>query len=303
LINKLLAMEVFVQVVDTGGFTRAAENMKLPKATVTTLIQSLEASLSVKLLNRTTRHVSVTADGASFHERCLRILREVRDAEEAVSQSRLSPSGRLRVDVPTGLASEVFVPALPDFFERYPDIQLELGCSDRPVDLVEEGVDCAIRGGRQLADSRLIARPVGTMHYATCASPAYLERHGRPLHPNDLTQHRCVNYFSARTGKMFDWYFTRDEERVQLALSSPVALSDSYAYTAAGLSGLGIIQMADFLLAPWVREGRLVTVLDDWANEPLPLYAVYPENRHLSTKVRVFVDWIAELCANTSTLH
>jgi LysR family transcriptional regulator for bpeEF and oprC len=165
LINKLLAMEVFIQVVDTGGFTRAAENMKMPKATVTTLIQSLEASLAVKLLNRTTRHVSVTADGAAFYDRCLRILADVRDAEDSVSNNRLRPGGRLRVDAPTGLASEVIIPALGDFFERYPDIRLELGCSDRPVDLLEEGVDCAIRGGRQLADSRLIAAS------ARCAMP------------------------------------------------------------------------------------------------------------------------------------
>lgn len=301
--NKLLAMEVFVQVVDSGGFTRASENMKMPKATVTTLIQSLEASLSVRLLNRTTRHVSVTADGASFYERCLRILAQVRDAEDAVSQNRLSPSGRLRVDAPTGLASEVIIPALPDFFQRYPEISLELGCSDRPVELLEEGVDCAIRGGRQLADSRLIARSVGAMQYATCASPTYLERYGRPLHPSDLARHRCVNYFSARTGKMFDWYFTRAGERVQVALSSHIALSDSYAYTAAGLSGLGIVQMASFLMAPLVKDGRLVIVLEDWVNEPLPVYAVYPENRHLSAKVRVFIDWVAELFGNTSTLR
>jgi LysR family transcriptional regulator for bpeEF and oprC len=141
------------------------------------------------------------------------------------------------------------------------------------------------------------------MRYATCASAAYLERFGRPLHPNDLTQHRCVNYFSARTGKMFDWYFTREDERVQVALSSHLALSDSYAYTAAGLSGLGIVQMADFLMAPWVKDGRLVPVLDDWVNEPLPVYAVYPENRHLSAKVRVFVEWITELFSNVSTLR
>jgi LysR family transcriptional regulator for bpeEF and oprC len=303
LINKLLAMEVFIQVVDTGGFTRAAENMRMPKATVTTLIQSLEASLSIKLLNRTTRHVSITPEGASFYERCLRILLEVRDAEDSVSRNRLSPSGRLRVDAPTGLVSEVIIPALPEFFARYPEIQLELGCSDRPVDLVEEGVDCAIRGGRQLADSRLIARRVGTMQYATCASPAYLARHGRPLHPNDLARHLCVNYFSARTGKMFDWYFTRGEERVQVALSSHIALSDSYAYTAAGLSGLGVVQMASFLMTPLIQDGRLTAILDDWINEPLPVYAVYPENRHLSTKVRVFVDWITELFSNTNTLR
>jgi LysR family transcriptional regulator for bpeEF and oprC len=300
--NKLQAMEVFVQVVDTGGFTRASENLKLPKATVSTLIQSLEASLSVKLLNRTTRHVSVTADGAAYYERCIRILSEVRDAEDSVGRNRLSPAGRLRVDAPTGLASTVIIPALPEFFARYPDIQLELGCSDRQVDLVEEGVDCAIRGGRRLADSRLVARRVGTMNYVTCASPAYLEQYGRPMHPNDLVNHRCVNYFSARTGKVFDWYFTQNEQRLQVTLSSHMAVSDSYAYTAAGLSGLGIIQMADFLMAEMISEGRLMSILDDWSNEPLPIHVVYPQNRHLSAKVRVFVDWATELFSRHPTL-
>ncbi|KAA8726818.1 LysR family transcriptional regulator [Ewingella americana] len=300
--NKLQAMEVFVQVVDTGGFTRASENLKLPKATVSTLIQSLEASLSVKLLNRTTRHVSVTADGAAYYERCIRILSEVRDAEDSVGRNRLSPAGRLRVDAPTGLASTVIIPALPEFFARYPDIQLELGCSDRQVDLVEEGVDCAIRGGRRLADSRLVARRVGTMNYVTCASPAYLEQYGRPIHPNDLVNHRCVNYFSARTGKVFDWYFTQNEQRLQVTLSSHMAVSDSYAYTAAGLSGLGIIQMADFLMVEMIAEGRLISILDDWSNEPLPIHVVYPQNRHLSAKVRVFVDWATELFSRHPTL-
>ena len=301
--NKFQAMEVFVQVVDSGGFTRTAENMKIPKATVSTLIQSLEASLSVKLLNRTTRHVSVTAEGAAYYERCTRILSDVRDAEDCLGQTRVSPSGRLRIDAPTGLAIELIIPALPDFMERYPDIQVELGCSDRQVDLVEEGVDCAIRGGRKLADSSLIARRVGTMHYATCASPDYLKRHGQPMHPNDLVHHRCVNYYSARTGKMFDWYFKRDGEKIQVSLSSHIALSDSYAYTAAGVAGLGIVQMADFLLAPMLKDGRVVSILDDWTNEPLPIHVVYPQNRHLSAKVRVFVDWVAELFSNHSTLR
>jgi DNA-binding transcriptional LysR family regulator len=166
MINKLQAMEVFVQVVDTGSFTRAAEILQLPKATVSTLVQSLEGSLSAKLLHRTTRLVTVTTDGAAFYERCLRILSDVRDAEESLSRTRLSPSGRLRVDVSTGLASEVLIPALPAFFERYPDIMLELGSTDRPVDLVEEGVDCAIRGG-ELWDTNLIARRVGIINFLT----------------------------------------------------------------------------------------------------------------------------------------
>jgi LysR family transcriptional regulator for bpeEF and oprC len=295
--NKLQAMEVFVQVVDAGGFTRAAENMQLPKATVSTLIQSLETALSVKLLHRTTRQVSVTADGAAYYERCLRILSDVREAEESLSRTRLSPTGRLRVDAPTGLSSEVIVPALPDFFARYPDILLELGSSDRTVDLIEEGVDCAVRGG-QLSDSNLIARRVGIMHFVTCATPDYLARYGRPAHPNELLRHRCVNYFSSRTGKIFDWDFTRDGERVQVALPGHIAVNDTNSYVAAGLASLGIVQMPNFLMEPMIKDGRFETLLDDWLTDPLPVHVVYPQNRHLSAKVRVFVEWVAELFSN-----
>jgi LysR family transcriptional regulator for bpeEF and oprC len=271
--------------------------MKLPKATVSTLIQSLETSLAVKLLHRTTRHVSVTADGAAYYERCLRILSDVREAEESLSRTRLSPSGRLRVDAPTGLASEIIVPALPRFFELYPDIQLELGCSDRPVDLVEEGVDCAIRGGA-LGDSSLIARRVGILHFVTGAAPAYLARYGRPSHPNELLKHRCVNYFSSRTGKIFDWDFTRDGERVQVVLPGHIALNDSNAYVQAGVAGLGIVQVVNFMMEPMIADGLFESILDDWTSDPLPVHVVYPQNRHLSAKVRVFVEWVAELFSN-----
>lgn len=295
--NKFQAMEVFVQVVDAGGFTRAADNMKFPKATVSTLIRSLEASLAVKLLHRTTRQVSVTTEGAAYYGHCLRILSELREAEESLSSASRSPSGRLRVDAPTGLASEILIPALPQFFEQYPEIRLELGCSDRSVDLLEEGVDCAVRASA-LADSTLIARRVGSMRYVTCASPAYLERHGRPRHPNDLVHHRCVNYFGARSGRIFDWHFTRGDERIQVALPGVIALNESYAYTAAGAAGLGIVQMARFLMQPLIDAGRFVPVLEDWANDPLPIHVVYPHNRHLSAKVRVFVDWVARLLAD-----
>ncbi len=295
--NKLQAMEVFVQVVDAGGFTRASETLQLPKATVSTLVAGLETALSVKLLHRTTRHVSVTADGAAYYERCLRILADVKDAEESLSRTRLSPSGRLRVDAPTGLANEILVPALPSFFEQYPDIQLELGCSDRPVDLIEEGVDCAVRGG-QLADSTLIARRVGVLNFVTCAAPSYLERFGTPIHPRDLERHRCVNYFSSKTGKIFNWDYSRDGERIEMALPGVVALNDSNAYLQAGLAGLGIIMMTDVQLGSHGADGRLVRVLEDWVTDPLPIHVVYPQNRHLSAKVRVFVEWVADLMAS-----
>lgn len=300
--NKFQAMEVFVEVVDAGGFSRAAEKMRLPKVTVSTLIKTLEATLSVKLLHRTTRQVSVTADGAAYYDHCLKILSQLREAEESLSTTRLSPSGRLRVDAPTGLASEVLVPALSGFFARYPDIRLELGCSDRWVDLIGEGVDCAVRGG-DITDLNLIARRVGAMHYVTCASPAYLAEHGCPEHPEDLKNHRCLDYFSARTGRIYDWEFTRRGERVRITPQSNFGLNDSYAYAAAGVSGLGIVQMANFLMGPMIRDGQLVPVLEDWSNEPMPVHVVYPQNRHLSTKVRVFVDWVAELFAKHPSMR
>ncbi|HEY8605900.1 MAG TPA: LysR family transcriptional regulator [Noviherbaspirillum sp.] len=295
--DKLHAMEVFVQVVDAGGFTRAADNMKLPKATVSTLISGLEASLAVKLLNRTTRRISLTADGAAYYERCLAILSDVREAEETLSRTRASPSGRLRVDVPTGLGRHLMMPALPDFLRRYPDIQVELGCSDRPVDLIEEGVDCVVRGG-DLADSSLIARRVASVHFVTCAAPSYLALHGRPTHPNDLLNHQCVNYFSAKSGKIIEWDFARGDERVRIKVPGRLAVNDSDAYMGAALAGLGVAQMAAANLCPYLQSGQLELVLEDWCVDPLPLHVLYPQNRHLSAKVRVFVEWVAEMLAD-----
>ncbi|MDB5760938.1 MAG: transcriptional regulator [Burkholderia sp.] len=302
MMNKLQAMEVFVQVVDAGSFTRAAETLHLPKATVSTLVQSLESALSAKLLHRTTRLVTVTTDGAAFYERCVRILSDVRDAEESLSRTRLSPSGRLRVDVPTGLASEVLIPALPAFFERYPDIVMELGSTDRLVDLVEEGVDCAIRGG-ELLDSNLIARRVGVINFLTAASPAYLDRYGTPRHPRELERHRCVNYFSAKTGKVYNWDFRRGDERIDVAMRGVIALNDSNAYVHAGLAGLGVVQMTDYQILQHVTAGRMVQLLADWTSDPLPVHIVYPQNRHLSAKVRVFVEWVSDLFASHPHMH
>lgn len=300
--NKLQAMEVFVQVVDAGGFTRAAENMQLPKATVSTLVQALEQALAVKLLHRTTRQVSVTSDGAAYYERCLRILSDVREAEESLSNNRASPSGRLRVDVSTGLACDIIIPALPGFFERYPDIRIDLGCSDRPVDLIEEGVDCAIRGGN-LPDSALIARRIGVLQFATVASPAYFAKHGKPQHPNELVNHRCINYFSSKTGKTFDWDFMRGDETIFIPLPSCLAVNDSTAYHAAAVQGLGMIQMASYAIEPLLEAGALELALEDWTSTPLPINVVYPQNRHLSAKVRVFVEWMADLFAENPRLQ
>jgi len=295
--DRLQAMEVFVRVVDSGAFTRAAELLRLPKATVTTLVQNLESHLGTKLLNRTTRRVSVTADGAAYYERCVRILAEVEDTENALSRTRTSPRGRLRVDVSATFGRRLLMPALPDFFARFPDIRLEVGCSDRPVDLIEEGVDCVVRGGDP-GDPALVARRVGSIALFTCATPAYLAQFGTPVHPHDLLRHRCVNYFSAKTGRFFAWDFERDGERLQLDLDGPVAVNDAEAYLAAGLAGLGIIQASPLQAREALAQGTLVRVLADWKTAPIPMFVMYPQSRHLSAKVRVFVEWVAELVAH-----
>jgi LysR family transcriptional regulator for bpeEF and oprC len=292
--NKLQAMQVFVRVVETGGITRAADSLRMPKATATTLIQQLEAELGVKLLNRTTRSVSVTTDGAAYYPRCVAILAEVRETEESLAQRHGSPEGRLRVEVPTLMARLVIVPALPGFFARYPDIELQLGCSERRADLIEEGIDCAVWSG-ELEDSTLIARRVGQLYFGTCAAPDYLAAHGEPHHPDELAAHRCINHFSPRTAKIFDWVFAKNGMRIQTTLRGHIALDDENSYVAAAEAGLGIAQIPAFVLKEAMERGSLELLLGDWFPEPAPLNVVYPENRHLSSKTRVFVDWVAEL--------
>jgi LysR family transcriptional regulator for bpeEF and oprC len=306
--DKLQAMEVFVRVVETGGFTSAADSLRLPKSTATTLIQKLEATLGVRLLNRSTRRVSATPDGIAYYTRCVAILAEVRETEDSIARHHARPGGRLRIEAPTLMARSVIVPALPDFFARYPDIRLELGCSERRADLIEEGMDCAIWSG-ELESSSLIARRVGQLFFATCAAPAYLAAHGQPTHPNELATHRCINHFSPRSGKIGDWVFAKDGERIQAPLDGHIALDDENSYVAAAEAGLGIAKIPAFVLKEAMERGSLELVLGDWLPEPVPLYVVYPQNRHLSAKVRVFVDWIAELFSEhdgiqlRSTLH
>jgi LysR family transcriptional regulator, regulator for bpeEF and oprC len=292
--NKLQAMQVFVRVAETGALTRAADSLQIPKATATTLIQQLEAALGVKLLNRTTRRVSVTTDGAAYYPRCVAILDEIRETEESLAQRHGSPQGRLRVEVPTLMARLVVVPALPAFFARHPHIELQLGCSERRADLIEEGIDCAVWSG-ELEDSTLIARRVGQLYFGTCASPSYLRVHGEPRHPGALTAHRCINHFAPRTGKIFDWVFAKNGERIQTSLRGHIALDDENSYLAAAEAGLGVAQIPAFVLKEAMERGSLELLLGDWFAEPVPLNVVYPENRHLSSKIRVFVDWVAEL--------
>ena len=300
--DKLQAMEVFMQVVDAGGFTRAAEQLHMPKATVSTLIQALENALSVKLLNRTTRQVNVTADGAAYYEHCRRILADIRDTEDSLSRTHASPSGRLRVEVPSGLGERLIIPALPDFYRRYPAITMEMGCGDRPAHLVEEGVDCAVRGGA-LPDSTLIARRIGILSFITCAAPAYLAQRGRPTHPDELAGHECIHYILSSTKQVLAWDFKRGGDSLRSTPHGRFAVNNSQALMMAGLAGLGIMQLPSFLVDDYLRGGQLERVLGGWDTDPVPLHVVYPQSRHLSATVRAFVEWISELFAGDGRLN
>jgi DNA-binding transcriptional LysR family regulator len=295
--DQLAAMRAFARVVESGNFTRASASLDMPKPTVTKLIQTLEAHLRTKLLNRTTRRVIVTPDGAAYYERAIRLLADLDDLDGSMTLSQASPKGRLRIDVPASLAMLVIIPALPDFHARYPDIQIDLGATDRAVDLVGENVDCVVRGG-EVTDQSLVARRVGEMNFITCAAPAYLERHGAPRHPKDLEMdHHAVGYFNPGTGRFYPFDFNLNGERHEVRARYIVAVNESNAYVAAGLAGFGVMQAPVFMVQEHLKTGALRPVLTGWTSDPVPLHVVYPPNRHLSNKVRVFVDWIGELFA------
>ncbi|MBP2314667.1 LysR substrate-binding domain-containing protein [Azospirillum soli] len=292
--DKLHAMRVFVRVVEVNSFSKAAETLGLPRASVTTTIQNLEASLGVRLLQRTTRRLNLTLDGAAYLEGATRVLSEIDEIEASFTSARKTPRGRLRVDMPGSIGRLVIIPSIHEFHQTYPDIDLMIGLGDRPIDLIQEGVDCVIRVG-VLEDSSLVARRIGAMQPITCASPAYLAEHGEPSTIEDLDRHVAVNYFNNRTGRNFELCFTRDGQEIEVAMKGSVAVNDADAYVTCGLEGLGILQPARFMVLPHLRSGALREVLREWRPPRVPVSAVYPHHRHLSPKVRVFVDWVAEL--------
>jgi len=220
------------------------------------------------------------------------------DAETSLSGASALPRGRLRVDVPSPLARMILVPALPGFHARYPDIQIDMGVSDRIVDLIGESVDCVVRGG-ELTDQSLMARHVGNLELAVYAAPGYVERAGMPSHPRELesTHHRVVGYLWARTGKVFPYAMHRGDESVNVRGRYVLAVDDGNAYLEAGLSGLGVLWLPDYMAGAHVARGELVPLFKDWCLDPMPLYLAFPPNRHVSAKLRVFIDWIVEVMA------
>jgi LysR family transcriptional regulator, regulator for bpeEF and oprC len=294
--DRLRALQAFARVAELGSFTRAAEQLKWPKASVTILVQQLEEHLSIKLLHRTTRRLTLTDDGTAYLEGVQRLLADIDELDGAVASRRISPRGRLRVDVPAAAGRQVIAPALPEFFVRYPEIQLELGSTDRPVDLIAEGIDCVIRGGT-VHDETLVARPLGVFRTITCAAPSYLEARGVPRTPADVAQHHSVDFFSAKTGRAYPFDFAgADGATVQVRGLTRVAANDADTQVAAVVAGLGLAQLPLTLhVDGLVQSGQLVAVLTDHHAGGLPLQVLYPRNRHLSARVRAFVDWVVAL--------
>jgi DNA-binding transcriptional LysR family regulator len=301
--DRFDAMQAFARVVEAGSFTKAAQSLHMSKTTVTQLVQQLEARLRVRLLNRTTRKVNVTADGAIYYERVLRLLADMEDAESTLSGAARAQSGRLRVDVPSPLARLVLIPALPAFHARYPDIQIDMGVSDRMVDLIGEQVDCVIRGGA-LRDLSLMARRIGDLQVGMYAAPAYLARAGVPAHPHELeeAQHRMVGFLGASTGKLVTFPMRRDGEEIDIKGRTVLAVDDGNAYLEAGVAGLGALWLLDYMAKAPVARGELVRLFDDWQIAPMPLTLAYSPNRHVSARLRVFIDWVTELMAQHAPL-
>lgn len=294
LMEKFKAISVFLCIVEAKSLAGAAERLSLTPSAVSKSLSSLEDELGVQLLTRSTRSLRLTEDGAVFYERCRQLLTEYEEIEMNLRGTHAIPRGQLRVDMPVVIARSVIFPALPDFLWRYPDVQIELGANDRPIDLIQEGFDAVIRWG-ELKDSRLIARYLCHVQWVTCASPDYLATHGEPKTPQDLHQHNCINYFFTPSGQSFEWEFEHDGTQYTSSVKGNLSTNNPDILLEAALSCMGIYQTASFAVHPYLQSGQLQAILPDYQTRGPAIWLVYPQKRHLSAKVRVFAEFVVEL--------
>ncbi|WP_160010284.1 LysR family transcriptional regulator [Rhizobium sp. 18055] len=292
--DRFDAMRVFSRVVERRSFTAAAEDTGLPRSTVTDAVKQLEARLGVRLLQRTTRHVSPTLDGEAYYRRCLSILADIEDAEGAFAGAK--PKGMLRVDVHGTLARHFVLPNLPSFLETYPEIELYMSEGDRLVDLVREGIDCVLRVGTP-GDSDMVARRLAMLEEVTLASPAYLEKHGMPEHPDRLDGHRMVGFQSSASGSLIPLEFMVNGQIRNVTLTATLSVNAAESFHAAALLGLGIIQVPRYHIERYLQSGELVHILSEYPLTPTPVSLLYPKSRQLSPRVRVFIDWLTTVFA------
>lgn len=290
--DQVKAMKVFVRIYERSSFTLAADDLNLPRATLTHTLNQFEAWLGTRLLERSTRRVRPTLDGEAYYLRCVQLLAELEEAELAFRS--VAPKGRLRVDLHGTLAKYFVIPALPQFMARYPEIELSISEADRFVDLIAEGVDCVLRAGT-LGDSALIGRRIATLRQVTCASPAYLRKYGEPKSLADLREHRAVNYVSRTTAKLFPFEFMVEGQVQEVTIDGALSVFGAEIYSASAVAGLGIIQCPHYRMAELISQGVMQEILSDTPPPLMPVSVLYPQNRHMSPRVRVFVDWLAEI--------
>ena len=293
--DRLEAMRLYTRIVELGSFTAAADDLNLPRATVTHAIKRLEARLGAQLLQRTTRRVRATRDGETYYGHCLRLLADVDEVETDFREARVQPKGRLCIDLPATLARLLVIPALRDFFARYPQIQLDIGTGDRFVDLVREGVDCVLRIG-ELGDSGMVGRRVAMLEQVTVASAAYVRRHGLPDALAALQDgHLAVNWVSPTTHRAEPLEFMVGRKRREVVLPGCVSVSGVDAYLGCCEAGLGIAQMPRYRIVDALKSGRLREILPAHPPPSLPMTILYPQQRQMPARLRVFVDWLVEL--------
>lgn len=296
--DRIDLFRVFARVVELASFTRAADSLAMPRSSVSAAVAELEGRVRARLLHRTTRKVSPTQDGVAFYERCLRVIADVEETESLFRQDGTKPSGQLRIDVPGRIGRLIIAPALPAFLDDYPDIDIDLGATDRAVDLVEERIDCVLRVGPRV-DSALIATPVGELLLINVASPSYLAKCGKPESPDDLDDHWAVNYASPSTGRIEPWEWLEGGVMRTRPMRGRVTVNNAEAYIACCLAGLGLIQIPAYDVRSHLDAGELIEVMPDHRAEPLPMTLLYPHRRHLSRRVQVFADWLIELLDRT----
>lgn len=288
--DRFDAMRAFVQVVESGSFTKAAVQLDTHKASISLLIQQLEAKINARLLTRTTRSVAPTAEGLVYYQQACAILKQMDELEAQVRQGAHVPAGHLRVNVPVAMGRQIFAPEVRGFLRRYPQMSLELACSDRSVDLIQEGVDCVLRGGA-LPDSSLTAYPVGKLRFTLCAAPQYIEEFGLPQLPEDLVQHQQIGFLLASTGKLRPVRLTKGKETADINVPARFVTTDSAAALSAGLDGLGVVLLAEFVASHYLTSGALVRVLPAWHCQSMPLHLVTPTHHRRAARVRAFMDW------------
>ena len=292
--DHLDALHLFTRIVEQRSFGRAADQLDIPRATATHAIKQLEARLGTRLLERSTRHVRPTPDGEAFYERCVHVLSELDDAEASLRHAASNPRGILRVDMHGTHATGIVLPRIREFRERYPNIDIVISSEDRLVDLVREGIDCAIRGGT-VRDSSLVARRLAVIPEVTCASPDYLVRFGTPRHPSELASHQAVQFFNSSGGRAYPFEFTIDGKLREVELKGWLTVNYAESYVVAARNGCGLIQLPRYHVEDDLRSGHLIEVLADFSGPGFPITALYPHRRQLSPRVRIFLDWVGQL--------